>query len=334
MKKNKRNLLIIAGIVAVLIILTIAGWILLKPVPLMVQGEIDATEIKVASKIPGRIAKILVKEGQVVRKGDTLIILNSPEIRAKMEQALAAQKAAGAQRDKADKGARSQEIEAAFDMWQKAKAGSVLASKTYQRVKNLYNDGVVPLQKLDEAEANMKAAQTTEEAAKAQYQMAEEGARKEDKNAATALWEQASGVVAEVGAYLDATVIKAPSDGEVATIISEDGELVGTGFPIITLVDLSDEWVTFNLREDLMPKVRMGMAMTAIVPALGNKKINVKINYITVLGEFATWHATKTSGDFDQKTFEVRAVPTEKVDGLRPGMSVLVNWDKLPVQNK
>ncbi len=300
----------------------------------MVQGEVDAKEIKVASKIPGRIAKILVKEGQAVKKGDTLILINSPEIRAKMEQARAAQKAAGAQRDKADKGARTQEVEAAFNMWQKAKAGSELATKTYQRVKNLYNDGVVPLQKLDEAEANMKASKTTEEAAKAQYQMAEEGARKEDKSAATALWEQASGVVAEVEAYMDATVITAPSDGEVVTIVSEEGELVGTGFPIITLVDLSDEWVTFNLREDLMPKVKMGMEIPAIVPALGNKEVNIKVDYINALGEFATWHATKTSGDFDQRTFEVRAVPATKIDGLRPGMSVLVNWDKLPVQNK
>lgn len=300
----------------------------------MVQGEVDAKEIKVASKIPGRIAKILVKEGQAVKKGDTLILINSPEIRAKMEQARAAQKAAGAQRDKADKGARTQEVEAAFNMWQKAKAGSELATKTYQRVKNLYNDGVVPLQKLDEAEANMKASKTTEEAAKAQYQMAEEGARKEDKSAATALWEQASGVVAEVEAYMDATVITAPSDGEVVTIVSEEGELVGTGFPIITLVDLSDEWVTFNLREDLMPKVKMGMEIPAIVPALGNKEVNIKVDYINALGEFATWHATKTSGDFDQRTFEVRAVPAMKIDGLRPGMSVLVNWDKLPVQNK
>lgn len=332
--KNRRNFLIIIGIVAGLIILTIAGWVLLKPVPLMVQGEVDAKEIKVASKIPGRIAKILVKEGQAVKKGDTLILINSPEIRAKMEQARAAQKAAGAQRDKADKGARTQEVEAAFNMWQKAKAGSELATKTYQRVKNLYNDGVVPLQKLDEAEANMKASKTTEEAAKAQYQMAEEGARKEDKSAATALWEQASGVVAEVEAYMDATVITAPSDGEVVTIVSEEGELVGTGFPIITLVDLSDEWVTFNLREDLMPKVRMGMEIPAIVPALGNKEVNIKVDYINALGEFATWHATKTSGDFDQRTFEVRAVPAMKIDGLRPGMSVLVNWDKLPVQNK
>ena len=129
-----------------------------------------------------------------------------------------------------------------------------MASKTYLRVKNLYADGVVPLQKLDEAEANMKASQTTEVAARAQYQMAEEGARKEDKSAATAIWEQASGVVSEVAAYVDATIITAPSDGEVVTIISEEGELVGTGFPIITLVDLSDVWVTFNLREDLMLK--------------------------------------------------------------------------------
>ena len=331
--KNKRNFFVISGIVVGLVILTIAGWILLKPIPLTIQGEVEAKEIKVASKLPGRIAQILVREGDVVKKGDTLILLDSPEIRAKMAQAQAAQRAAGAQRDKANSGARRQDVEAAFNMWQKAKAGSELADKTYQRVKNLFNDGVVPLQKLDEAEASMRAAKTTEVAAKAQYSMAEEGARKEDKNAASAIWEQASGVVSEVGSYLAETIIKAPSDGEVITIISENGELVGTGFPIITLVDLSDIWVTFNLREDLIAKIKMGDEFVASFPALGNKEITLKVNYIKVLGDFATWHSTKTSGDFDQKTFEVRAVPTGKIEGMRPGMSAIVNWDSLSPKN-
>ncbi|SDB89755.1 HlyD family secretion protein [Williamwhitmania taraxaci] len=331
--KNRRNFFVISGIVIGLVLLTIAGWVLLKPIPLTIQGEVEAKEVKVASKLPGRIAAILVKEGATVKKGDTLILLDSPEIRAKMAQAQAAQRAAGAQRDKANSGARSQDVEAAFNMWQKAKAGSDLADKTYQRVKNLYNDGVVPLQKLDEAEANMKAFKTTETAAKAQYNMAEEGARKEDKNAASAIWDQASGVVLEVGSYLAETVIKAPADGEVITIISENGELVSTGFPIITLVDLSDIWVTFNLREDLIAKIKMGDEFKASFPALGNKEITLKINYMKVLGDFATWHSTKTSGDFDQKTFEVRAIPTEKTEGLRPGMSALVNWDSLSAKN-
>lgn len=332
--KNRRNFAIISGIVLGLILLTIAGWVLLKPIPLTIQGEVEAKEIKVASKLPGRIAAILVKEGESVKKGDTLLLLDSPEIRAKMAQAQAAQRAAGAQRDKANSGARSQEVEAAFNMWQKAKAASELADKTYQRVKNLYSDGVVPLQKLDEAETNMRAAKTTEIAAKAQYSMAEEGARKEDRNAASAIWEQASGVVSEVGSYLAETVIKAPANGEVVSVISESGELVGTGFPIITLVDLSDIWVTFNLREDLIAKIKMGDEFTASFPALGNKEVTLKISYIKVLGDFATWHSTKTAGDFDQKTFEVRAVPTSKTEGLRPGMSALVNWDSLSEKNR
>jgi len=331
--KNRRNFFIISGIVVGLVALTIAGWVLLKPIPLTIQGEVEAKEIKVASKLPGRIAEILVKEGDTVKKGDTLILLDSPEIRAKMAQAQAAQRAAGAQRDKANSGARSQDVEAAFNMWQKAKAGSELAEKTYQRIKNLYSDGVVPLQKLDEAETNTRAAKTTEIAAKAQYSMAEEGARQEDKNAASAIWDQASGVVLEVGSYLAETVIKAPADGEVVTIISENGELVSTGFPIITLVDLSDIWVTFNLREDLIAKIKMGDEFMASFPALGNREITLKVNFIKVLGDFATWHSTKTSGDFDQKTFEVRAIPTEKVAGLRPGMSAIVNWDSLSAKN-
>jgi HlyD family secretion protein len=327
MKKNKtQNPVLLIALVSGLIILTLAGWLLMKPEPLILQGEIEATQIKVASKIPARIAEIRVKEGQSVKKGDTLIILDSPEIRAKMEQAQAAQKAAGAQKQKALTGARREEVQAAFNMWQKADAGLQLADKTYRRIKNLYTEGVVPAQKLDEAETNYNAAKMTESAARAQYEMAEKGAREEDKTAAGALWEQASGVVSEVTAYLNETVIVAPKDGEIATLVAEPGELVGSGFPILTIVDLSDVWVTFNLREDLLANLRINDELEAEIPALGNQTVRFKINYINALGDFATWHATKSSGDFDRKTFEVRGTPTTDAAALRPGMSALVNW--------
>jgi HlyD family secretion protein len=328
MKKNKtQNPVLLIGILVGLIILTLAGWLLIKPEPRILQGEIEATQIKVASKIPGRIAEIRVKEGQSVKKGDTLIVLDSPEIRAKLEQAQAAQKAAGAQKQKANTGARREEVQAAYNMWQKADAGLQLADKTYRRIKNLYAEGVVPAQKLDEAETSYNAAKMTESAARAQYEMAEKGARIEDKTAAGALWEQASGVVSEVTAYLNETVILAPKDGEIATLVSEPGELVGSGFPILTIVDLTDVWVTFNLREDLLAHLKMNDELEAEIPALGNQTIRFKINYITALGDFATWHATKASGDFDRKTFEVRGTPISESTGLRPGMSALVNWD-------
>lgn len=326
MNAQTRHLLIALGTVALVVVLFVAGWLILRPPHLIIQGEVDAKQVQVSSKIGGRILTIDVKRGNPVQKGQLLTTIDSPEIRARLSQAQAAEKAARAQQHKAEKGARVEEIRSARELWLKAKAASVLAEKTYKRIAQLHADGVVPAQKLDEAVANKDAALRTEEAARAAYDMTHAGARIEDKTAAAALATQAAGGVSEVQAHLEDTRLASPIDGEVTDIIPEVGELVSPGYPIINLVDLSDIWVTFNLREDLLSDIRMGGIFTVTLPALGNRKADLKIMYISALGEFATWTSTKSSGDFDLKTFEVRAVPVKPVPGLRPGMSAVIDW--------
>jgi HlyD family secretion protein len=332
----KRNgyLLAIIGIVIIVIFLIYSTWIICRPRPLEVQGEVDATQIKVASKLVGRIDSLAVHKGDVVKKGQLLFTLKSPEIEAKLEQANAALKGAKAQNSKATAGAQTEDIEAAYNTYLKAQAAYELAEKTYERVNNLYKDGVMPAQKRDEAETQMKAAHETTNAAKAIWQKAKNGTRIEDKEAASAMVARAEGAIDEVVSYLNETNIYAPIDGEVSNIVAESGELVSAGYPVVTLVKLDDNWVTFNLREDLMASIRKGSEFTAKFPALGGKEIKLKVSYINVLGSYATWNATKTSGDFDMKTFEVHAVPVVKVDGLRPGMSALVDWKKVSDSNK
>ncbi len=327
MKMVSNKLLLFLFILLMIGIYTIAGYFIISPEPLIVQGEVEATQIRVSAKIAGRVERLYVKEGNLVEKGQLLVSIESPEIDAKLKQAKAVEKAATAQKTKADKGARKEEIISAKNMWLKAKAGEELAQKTHKRVESLYEDGVLPAQQMDEAQAQSIAAQRTTEAAKAVYDMAIQGARQEDKTTAKAIMNQAEGAVAEVEAYLKEMQLFAPLKSEVASIIPTVGELITPGFPIINLVDLEDVWVTFNLREDFLSDIRMGSVITAKFPALDNREIKLKINYITALGQYATRHATKASGDFDLKTFEIRGIPMEKVEGLRPGMSALVTWN-------
>ena len=317
------------GLLVVLTIIIVAGWLYLRPTPLVIQGEVDATQIKVSAKIAGRIDKLHVTEGDTVEAGQVLVTLDSPEIQAKLSQAMAARKAATAQEQKAFTGERKENIQAAYNNWMKAKAGVDLSVKTYQRVQRLYAEGGVSAQKRDEAEAQKQSAVETERAARAVYEMAQTGARAEDKMAASAMVEQASGAVSEVEAYLREMNLKAPARGEISTIVAQQGEIVSAGYPIINLVDLSDLWITFNLREDLMSRIRMGEEFDATFPALGNARIRLKVSYINALGSYATWNATKTSGDFDMKTFEVRARPLTPNATLRPGMTALLDWDSL-----
>ena len=274
--------------------------------------------------MPGRILEFRVKEGQKVQAGDTLAILEAPDVIAKMEQARAAEAAAQAQNEKAIKGARQEQIQAAYEMWQKAIAGVDIAEKSYQRVKNLFDQGVMPAQKLDEVTAQRNAAIATEKAAKAQYTMAKNGAEREDKMAAAALVDRAKGAVAEVESYLKETYLIAQAAGEVSEIFPKVGELVGTGAPIMNIAIMDDMWVTFNVREDLLKNLTMGSEFDAIVPALDNQTIRLKVHYMKDLGTYAAWKATKTTGQFDLKTFEVKATPLEKVTNLRPGMSVII----------
>ena len=322
--QNSNMLLAFLTRLGVIALVAVVGFFMLRKGPEIIQGQAEVDEYRVSSKVPGRILEFRVKEGQTVQAGDTLAILEAPDIAAKMEQARAAEAAAQAQNEKAIKGARQEQIQAAYEMWQKAQAGVDIAEKSYKRVKNLFEQGVMPAQKLDEVTAQRNAAIATEKAAKAQYTMAKNGAEREDKMAAAALVERAKGAVAEVESYVKETFLIAQAAGEVSEIFPKVGELVGTGAPIMNIAILKDMWVTFNVREDLLKNLTMGAEFEAIVPALDNKAIKLKVDYMKDLGTYAAWKATKTTGQFDLKTFEVRARPMEIVEGLRPGMSVII----------
>lgn len=328
MQSNKSQtnnmLLAFVTLLGVIVVVALIGFFMLGKDDEIIQGQAEVSEYRISGKVPGRILEYRVKEGDTVRKGDTLVIIEAPEVQAKMMQAEAAKAAAQAQQQKAYKGARAEQIQGAYELWQKAKAGLEIAQKSHDRVKRLYEQGVLPAQKFDEASAQLNAAVATERAAKSQYDMAKNGAEVEDKLAATALVNRAKGAVAEVESYIKETVLVAPVDGEVSEVFPKEGELVGTGAPIINLARLDDMWVTFNVREDLLKGLTIGKIVKAYVPALG-RDVDVRINYMKDMGTYAAWKATKTTGQYDLKTFEVRGVPTDTVQGLRPGMSVILD---------
>ncbi len=324
-QKSKANLLPALFIVtAVVVVVAVASMYAFSQPDETIQGQADVTEYRVSSKVPGRVLEIKVKEGQMVHVGDTLALLEAPDVEAKLSQAEAAEAAAAAQSRKAEKGARQEQIRGAYEMWQKAKAGVEIAEKSYARVKRLYDQGVVTAQKLDEVTAQRDAAVATERAAKSQYDMAVNGAEREDKEAAAAVVRRAKGAVSEVNSYIKETVLLATHDGEVTEIFPQVGELVGTGAPIMNVAMMDDLWVTFNIREDHLEHFGMGQTFEAVIPALGNKSVKLKVYYLKDLGSYAAWKATKTTGQFDMKTFEVKASLEKPVKGLRPGMSVFV----------
>ena len=317
---------IIAAAVVIIVSVVLISWYLRRSTPTLIQGTVECTTYKASSKVPGRIDDMKVEQGDRVEKGQLLYTLSTPELEAKLRQAEAVKSAAAALDQAAIAGARIQQIEAAMNMWEKAQAGLELARKTYERVKNLYEQGVVPEQKMDEASANYKAMEATALAAKAQYNLAMDGARKEDKEAAAARVRQAEGAVSEVESYISDAMVYSPVTGEVSTIIAEQGELVGSGYPVVAILDMSDMWVTFNIKETLLPAIRVGTRMSGYVPALGYD-VEFEVTYIAVQADFATWSATRTQGGFDIRTFAVKAQPTTHIENMRPGMSVLVDWD-------
>lgn len=295
-----------------------------QPMPTMVQGQIEATEVDVSAKIPGRIDTIAVREGDVVAKGDLVATLDSPEIDAKLAQATAARRAASAQRDKAVHGARDEEIRAAEASWRRARGAADLAEITFRRVDRLSKDGVLPAQRRDEAETSWRTSRDAEAAARALYDLAVNGARHEDKDAAAALVDVATGTIAEVQAYRRETRVTAPSPGEVFRRNLQPGEMVSAGLPIVTLIDLNDVWATFFIREDQLPGLGVGTQIRLGIPALGVSDVVFQISYVAPSADFATWRSTSAQGGFDVKSFEVRARPVGPTTGLRPGMSVLL----------
>ena len=309
---NKKLALIF---ILVIIALLIGIYVFNQENSMILQGEVEVKKIDLSSKLTGRVKRINIKKGDKVKKGDVLIELDTPEIDAKAQQANATLVLAMAQQEKAYNGARNEQIAM-------AKAALDLAQKTYNRLNRLHNEGVIPTQKLDEAHAKYTAA-------KENYEMLVNGTRVEDKISASANVEKAKGANKEVDSYLKENKIVSPIDGTVTEITVEEAELVGAGYPIVTLVDDNDCWVTFNLREDLLTKIKNGTELNIQIPAISKQPLKFKVNYISVLGNFATWRATKAKGDFDMKTFEVRAVPVEPIKDLRAGMSAIFDWKKL-----
>ncbi len=325
MKENNKTL--IAGLVAVLSavgIVALVGLFAIRPQKEAITGEADATEYRISNMVPGHIDQLYVAEGDHVRAGDTLAHIGSRQVDAKMIQAKAARSAASAQSRKAKGGARDQQVQMAYQVWQKAKAAEEVYKKSYDRVKGLYEKGVVSAQQYDEVDAKYKAAQADCAAAEQQYLMAKEGARSEDIAAASALVSQAGGAVAEVQSYLDDSYIIAPCDGEVVEVYAKLGDLVGTGAPLVSIIDMSDNWFNFSVREDLLKNIKSGQTVKVQIPALGDQSYPCTVRNVKVMASYATWRATKTLGQYDVKSFDVKVVPQENIDGLRPGMTAIL----------
>ena len=321
--QHKNILLTVAAFTVVVVIIAVIGTLVFKSEPEIIQGYVEVSEYRVSSKVPGRVLELRVKEGDYVNVGDTLAIIDAPDVKAKLAQAQSAESAASAMDQMANNGARREQINGAYALLQQAKAGLEIAQKSYNRVQRLYDEGVMSAQKRDEAFANYKAIEAQVKAAQSQYDMAVNGARREEKMAAAAQVNRAKGAVQEVNSYISETMQTAQKAGEVSDVYPKEGELIGTGSPIMSVSLLDDMWGTFNVREDQLDGMRIGSVFTAYAPAF-KKDIKMKVYYIKDQGSYATWKATKANGQYDLKTFEVKARPVTKVEGLRPGMSLVL----------
>ncbi|MBV8248983.1 MAG: efflux RND transporter periplasmic adaptor subunit [Comamonas sp.] len=312
------------AVAAVLIFIVWGFWRAAQPAVPYFQGQMEAREADIAPKVTARISKVHVTEGQLIRPGDLLVEMDSPEVQAKLAQAQAARDAAQAVAAKASNGARPEEVQMARLSWQRAQAAAELAKTSYERVQSLFNQGLVSAQKRDEAQTNWRASDAQAQAAKAQFEMAASGARVEDKTAAAAQARQVDGVVAEVKAAEAETQLRSPVGGEVANVLAKQGELSPQGVSVVTVVDLSDQWVVLNVREDQLQRFAMKSRFKGRLPALDNRQAEFEVYFLGVLPDFATWRSTRGSQGFDARTFEVRARPAKPIEGARPGMSVIV----------
>lgn len=326
MEKKRSSLAAgIIGLIAVILLIGVAGYLVSRSKPVAVCGEVEADEYRVSGKVPGRIEEFYVKEGDFVHKGDTVVFIDSPEVRAKLAQVNALRDAAVAQSTKANNGAQKEQIEGAYQMWQMALVQQDVMKKSFERMQKLYDQKVVSAQKYDEVKAKYDASVSQANAAKSQYDMALAGARSEDKAAAAAVVNQAEGALMEVQGYLAELYLVAPCDGVVSAIYPKPGELVGQGAPIMSITDMSGLWFTFNVREDALHGMKRGDVLTLEIPALDGRTVEAKVSYMSVRESYATWRATKETGSYDAKTFEVRAVPVSAAgNDLLPGMTVIV----------
>lgn len=324
-KKVNKPVLLSAAAVACLLVLGVGFWMGTHPSEEPLYGVMQAKTVDVATKVTGRVETLPVHEGDTVSAGQLLMTLDIPEVEAKLKEVEALKSAATARQSLVDEGARPQEIRAAKAQMQRAQAGQELAQKTFNRVHALYREGLISKQKHDEALAQKKSADELLAAAKEQYDIALTGARTQEKQAATALTAQATGGVEQVESLVKEKNVTSPIASEISRIHVEIGEVAAAGLPLATLVDLSDQWAVFNIREDDMPKITKGTVLSAEIPALNAKNVQFKVYFINPRGDYATWRATRQSSGYDLRTFEVRARPVQPVSDLRPGMSVIVN---------
>lgn len=324
--EKRRNYLSIAfmALLGLVVVVTIVALLVSPKPPLTLQGEVEATEIRISGKLLGRIDTFLVSEGSRVRRGDTLVVIHSPIVEAQYRKTEALHRVSEEENRKVDAGTREQVVTSSYQLWLASKSQAQLAEKTYERVCVLYGDSVVPRQRYDEAEAAMMSARAVERSAYEQYRLAKEGMLREDREASRNLVTAAASSVDEVAALLDDARLVAPDDGQIANIYPKRGELVAPGSPIMSVVVLDESYVVFNVREDLMPHFRMGRRYVASVPALARTDVPLEVYYISPLGSFATWKSTRQAGSYDMRTFEVRLRPTTEVEGLRPGMTALI----------
>lgn len=321
-KENRRLMLAMGGVVFAVAVLAIIGFLFINKPAEILQGQAEATSVRVSGKLPGRILEFYVTEGQMVHKGDTLVHIHSSLAEAKMEQARSMEDAASALNKKVDSGTRPQIVQSALEVWKQAQAAEEIAAKTNKRMEALYADGVISAQKRDEAQAAYQAATAASAAARSQYELAKIGPQSEDRTQSAAMVGVARGGVAEVQAVLEDQYLTAPCDGQIDVIFPHVGELVSLGAPIMNVLRIDDKWVTFNVREDQLKNFTMDKVFKVYIPAL-DKEAKVKIYYVRDMGAYATWHATKTTGDWDSKTFEVKGRPEEQLPDLRPGMTVI-----------
>ncbi len=327
-KKDKALLAALAVFALVMACVALVGILLLKPADTTTQGQADCDAVRVSGKLPGRIVRFYVHEGDTVHKGDKLVAIYSSTAEAKLYQAQQMHDAAASQNQKAENGTRNELKQGAYNMWQQAVAAQTIAQKTYQRLENLFAQGVVTEQKRDEAKAAYDAATAQVKAAKSQYDMAVKGAQQEDKNAARSMANAAKGSVMEVESLLEDQVLVAPCDGEISEIYPQEGELVAMGTPIMSIAKLDDMWVSFTVREEMLKDLPMGKDIDVTIPALNNLQAKMSVFYIHDMGSYAVWQSAKAYGSYDSKTFEVKARPVGKIANFRPGMSVLLRKDE------
>ncbi len=318
-----------AAAIVTLILAAIVGlsiWYLARPAPLIVQGEADATRIDIAARVDGRVGQRPVERGQNVSAGQLLFEIDNPELITKWRQAEASVEVAKAQLANTLVGTRAEVVDQKKAALESAQANFALAQKTYDRIKDLAGTGNAPLQQLDQATNSLEVARRSQDSAKLAYDEAVNGATKEERAIAQTKVLQAQASVDTIKADVDELTVKAPIASQVYQIGAELGEYVSPGVPLLSLYDLNDVWLRFNLREDLVKGLKVGDRFKMRVPALGDQEIEAAIKLIETRGEYAGWRATRATGDFDLRTFEIRAYPVSLLPALRPGMSVYAEW--------